>query len=97
MSKLGFTKKELSDGLAAEGIAVKSGTLNRYLTEYQDAKKEPEKSQADLETCKAEIVTEKTGLENPKSCWKNPKSDGHAAGEKSDSPPEDQGVSHAGK
>lgn len=39
MSKRGFTIKELSDGLAAEGVAIKPGTLNRYLNEYLSVQK----------------------------------------------------------
>ena len=38
MTKRGFTNKELSDGLAAEGVSIKPWTLNRYLNEYLVAK-----------------------------------------------------------
>ncbi len=34
LSKRGFTNKELASGLNACGIAVKPGTLNRYLNEH---------------------------------------------------------------
>ena len=34
MTKRGFTIKALSDGLAAEGVHIKPGTLNRYLNEF---------------------------------------------------------------
>lgn len=46
MSKRGFTNKELSVGLAAEGINIKPGTLNRYLNEYLIAKGDAEKSES---------------------------------------------------
>ena len=45
MTKRGFTVKELSAGLAADGIDVKSSTLKRYLNDYLMAsKKDSEKS-----------------------------------------------------
>lgn len=58
MSKRGFTNKEFSDGLAAESVIVKPGTLNRYLNEYLSAKEEANKSEAGPETGKEETTTE---------------------------------------
>lgn len=46
MTRRGFTIKELSAGLALDGIDIKPGTLKRYLNEYLLAsKKESEKSE----------------------------------------------------
>lgn len=45
MGKRGFTNRELSAGLAGQGIAIKPGTLNRYLNEYLAGKKGHEKSE----------------------------------------------------
>ena len=41
-TKRGCTIKELVKGLSAKNIQIKPGTLNRYLNEYQDAKKSGE-------------------------------------------------------
>jgi len=46
LTKRGFTSKELSAGLAANGIHIKPGTLNRYLNEYLVAKQNVEKINA---------------------------------------------------
>ena len=40
-NKRGCTIKELVQGLAAQNIVIKPGTLNRYLNEYQGMKKAP--------------------------------------------------------
>lgn len=45
MSKRGFTSKELSEGLARQGISIKPGTLNRYLNEYLASKQGAKKSE----------------------------------------------------
>ena len=45
MGKRGFTNRELSAGLAEQGIIIKPGTLNRYLNEYLAGKKGREKSE----------------------------------------------------
>ena len=34
LTKQGLTHKEMSKGLADDGIHIKAGTLNRYLNEY---------------------------------------------------------------
>ena len=44
LARRGFTSKELSAGLAADGIDIKPGTLNRYLNEYLVAKQKMEKA-----------------------------------------------------
>lgn len=46
LARRGFTSKELSSGLAADGIQIKPGTLNRYLNEYLVAKQSLEKPEA---------------------------------------------------
>lgn len=51
MTRRGFTIKELSAGLAVDGIDIKPGTLKRYLNEYLLAsKKDSEKSQTSSKT-----------------------------------------------
>ena len=50
LTKRGFTSKELSAGLATDGIHIKPGTLNRYLNEYLAAKQEVNKSEGGSDT-----------------------------------------------
>lgn len=46
MTKRGFTSRELSDGLTAEGLGIKPATLNRYLNDYLASKKDSGKSES---------------------------------------------------
>ena len=62
MSKRGFTSKELSEGLARQGISIKPGTLNRYLNEYLASKQGAKKSEKvsknnDQKNIKADSLT----------------------------------------
>jgi len=97
MTKRGFTFKELSEGLAGEGIKIKPATLNRYLNECDTAKEPPEKSHVDRKTAKRKPTqkdkavgaeAEKSAPENPKSTLENPEPDGQITDEKSDASPE---------
>lgn len=61
-TKRGFTSRELAAGLAADGIQIKPGTLNRYLNEYLVAKQGVDKSgatskEAEADAEKAEAQT----------------------------------------
>ena len=81
-SRIGFTHKELADGLSSRGIAIKSGTLNRYLSEYLASHKSPDESESVLTTNDAKIKksASKAGFETAK----NPKPGDVTATEKSE-------------
>jgi hypothetical protein len=83
LSKRGFTHKELADGLNACGIAVKSGTLNRYINEHLSASRSSAESDS---VAKTEADTpEKPEGEIRNGAAKNPKLDGQTPSGKSDS------------
>lgn len=99
MTKRGFTFKELSEGLAGEGIKIKPGALNRYLNECPAAKEPPEKSDVDRKISKrktapkakaAVVDAEESASENPKSTLDNPEPDEQIVDVKSDSSSEGQ-------
>ena len=75
MIKRGFTNRELAKGLSDQGIFIKPGTLNRYLSDYMVSAQGPEKSDA-------------AKMKKPESPRfgdaKNPKPDGVATSQKSD-------------
>jgi len=54
LARRGFTMKELSSGLAADGIQLKPGTLNRYLNEYLGSKQNQAKPENTSEVGKSE-------------------------------------------
>jgi hypothetical protein len=83
LSKRGFTHKELANGLSACGIAVKSGTLNRYLNEHLSVSKGLPESDSAIQT--DADTPEKPEGEIRNGAAKNPKPDGQTPGDKSDS------------
>ena len=89
-SRRGFTHKELADGLSSRGIAIKSGTLKRYLGEYMAAKNGTEKSETAMKSDDSkkkisENEARRGALKSPKPVSENPKLYGVAADKKSDS------------
>jgi hypothetical protein len=83
LSKRGFTHKELANGLNICGIAIKSGTLNRYLNEHLSVSKGLNESDS---ATKTEADTpEKSEGEIRNGAAKNPKPGSITPSEKSDS------------
>ncbi len=83
LSRRGFTHKELANGLNACGLAVKPGTLNRYLNEHLAAGKGLAESGSAAKTDVAEA--EKPERKIRSGTAKNPKPEAQPASEKSDS------------
>ena len=86
LAKRGLTHKEMSKGLADDGIHIKAGTLNRYLNEYLATKNGPEKSETVLKTNGSK--EERPEVRIRPGAVKNPKQASLTADEKSDGPTE---------
>ena len=86
LTKRGLTHKEMSKGLADDGIHIKAGTLNRYLNEYQATKNGQKKSEAALKS--NDSKEEKPDGRIRPGAVKNPKQASLTAAEKSDGPTE---------
>ncbi len=85
LSKRGFTHKELASGLNACGIAVKAGTLNRYLNEYLAAGKGLAEPDSAARTATAEAKAENPESKIRNGAAKNLKPEAQLANGKSDS------------
>ncbi len=82
LSKRGFTQKELASGLNACGIAVKPGTLNRYLNEHLAASNGLAEPDSATRTATAEAGNPESKIRN--GAAKNPKPEVQVASGKSD-------------